>query len=134
MKNPVNPVQNLLFFLLALTNHFGLSRLFTFSRRRRDNLFLHNADSGNHELGIRQYLDRLAHRNIRNVQHVMNIEVGDIDLERVGNLTRLTANLDLANDLFEHTLLLPDTERLTVEMKRYGHFDLLTLNYPCQVA
>src|ERR1041385_4172098 len=71
-----------LFFLLALTNDFRLGGLFTFSRRRRRDLFLHDADSGNHELGIRQYLDSVRDRNIGNVQRLVYVEIGDIDLDR----------------------------------------------------
>src|SRR5215216_4689833 len=58
-----------LFFLLALANHFGFGRLFTFSRRRRSSLFLHDTDSGNNLFGIRQNLECFTNRNVRHVQN-----------------------------------------------------------------
>src|SRR5215207_2492927 len=60
--------------------------------------------------------------------------MGNIDLERVGNLTRFTADLNLANDLFQHALLLFNAYRLTRQVKRHGNFDLLSLNEPREIS
>src|SRR5215207_6422505 len=107
-----------LFVLLALADDFRLGRLFSLSRRRRD-LFLHDTDGGDYLLGIRQDLNRVTNRNIRNVQNVVHVEMRYIELQHVGNLTRLATNLDFADDLLQHALFFFDADRLTHEVKRH---------------
>ena len=63
----------------------------------------------------------------------MHVEIGDIDVYRIGNLSRFTADLDLAYDLFQHALLLFDADRLANQVKRHRHFDLLSLYQPGEI-
>src|SRR6185369_11556289 len=123
-----------LFFLLALANHFGLGRLFALNRHHRRDLFLHDADRGNHDVCISQNLDCLTHRDIGNVKHVMHVEVGNVQFKRVRNLARLATNLNLTNLLLQYTLLLSHADGFTEEVQRHSDFNLLALDQPREVG
>src|SRR5688572_16028751 len=135
-----NNKQNLLafslafFFLLALADQFRFGRLFTFSRRHWLNLFPHDTDGRDHELGIGQDLDTFADLDVRNVKRVVHVEIRNIDVQHVGNVARLATDLDLAKDLFEHALLFFYAERFANKVERHRDFDLLALHQPSQIG
>jgi hypothetical protein len=58
----------------------------------------------------------------------VNVKIRNVDIDDIRNLSRLAADLNLANDLLEHTLVLANAERLTGEMQRHGDLNLLTLD------
>src|SRR5882724_5088078 len=64
----------------------------------------------------------------------MYAEIRDIDIDGIRNISRVAANLDLADDLLENPLLLANSDRLAGKMKWNGDFDLLTLDQPLKVG
>src|SRR5262245_60146733 len=58
----------------------------------------------------------------------------NISSDCVRNRAWLTTYFNLTHDLFEHSLLLFDSDRFPFEMQRYGDFDLLTLYESSQVG
>src|SRR5438552_15399793 len=64
----------------------------------------------------------------------MHTKIRDIDVYDVGNVSRVTANLDLADDLLQHSLLLANSDRLANKMERNRDFDFLTLDQPLKVG
>jgi hypothetical protein len=68
------------------------------------------------------------------VQNVVHVKVSNIHIQRVGNFAWLAADFDFTNDLFEHALFLSYAKRLTHEVKRHSHFNLLSLNEPGKIS
>src|SRR4051794_22653831 len=56
-----------------------------------------------------------------------------IHFQRIGNLSRLAANLNLTNDLLQYALFLFDADRLTNQVKRHSNIDLLPFNQPGEI-
>src|ERR1700754_3906914 len=99
------------FFLLPLTNSLRLRWLFTFNNRRGLNLFLDDTYRREHEVARSQNLNRFRDNDVGDVQYIVNIEIRNIDIDHIGNLARVAADLELANDLLEHTLFFFHAER-----------------------
>ena len=72
--------------------------------------------------------------NVGNVQHVVNAEIRNVDVDCVGNFARLATNFDLANDLFQHALLFAHADRLADQVQRHGHFNLLALDQALEIG
>src|SRR6185503_11747385 len=68
------------------------------------------------------------------VKRVVHVEVGNIHVDGIGNLTRLAANINFADDLFEHALLFLHPNRLADEVERHGDFDLLALHETSEIG
>src|SRR6266850_3718838 len=64
----------------------------------------------------------------------MNAQIRNIDVYDVGNLARFAANLNLTNNLLEHTLLFANAFRLANEMKRHSNLNLLTFHQPGKIG
>src|SRR5947209_19502806 len=76
-------------FLLALANDFGFRGLFAFNWRHNNFFFLDDADRRDHGVGCLEDFDSLAGRYVRDVQHLMNAKIRDVNFEHFRNLTRL---------------------------------------------
>ena len=51
------------------------------------------------------------------MQKIVNIKMRNVDIDEVRNLSWLTTNLNLTDDLFQNALLLSNADRLTHEMQ-----------------
>jgi hypothetical protein len=63
----------------------------------------------------------------------VHVQVGNVHIQRIRNLAWLATDLNLANDLFEHALFLFHANRLTHQVQRHSHFNLLSLNKPGEI-
>src|SRR2546426_6847972 len=114
-----------LFFLLALADNFGFGRRFAFDWSHCCyRLFLDNTHGRDRRIGICQNFNADAHRNVRNVQHIVHCQICNIDLQRFRNLAGFAADFDVPNNLFEHTSLLTHTNRFSNETQGHRRFDL----------
>src|SRR5438876_10337749 len=121
-------------FLLALANQLGLGGCFLFGDRRLNYFFLHEADRSNNGFRRRQYFDLFVGGDVRYVQHIVNSQVRDIDIDRLRYVARVAANLYFAENLFEDTLLLADADRLAHQVQGNGDFDLLSADQPSEIS
>src|SRR5205814_9034700 len=120
-------------FLLALADDFGFGWNFTFNRRRFNDFFLHDTDGGDNCVGLCQNLDVRRRRNIRNVEHLVNPEITNVDVEMLRNVARLATNLDLTNDLLENSRFLANANRFTNQTQRHSRFNLLALDQAFEI-
>src|SRR6266566_3167212 len=72
-------------------------------------------------------------RNVRNVQHIVNRQICNIDLQRFRNLARLAADFDVPNNLFEHTSLLAHANRFSHKTQWHRRLDLFAFYQPLEV-
>src|SRR6266567_2574335 len=123
-----------LFFLLALADNFRFRRSFAFDWSRCCyRLFLDNTHGRDRRIGICQNFNPGAHRNVRNVQHIVNRQICNIDLQRFRNLARLAADFDVPNNLFEHTSLLTHANRFSHKTQWHRRLDLFAFYQPLEV-
>src|SRR5260370_27281077 len=121
-------------FLLTLADNFGLSRLLAFKDWRGHNFFLNNSDRGNHDVRRIEDLNVCTYRDVRNVEDVMDVKVRNVNVDDIGNLSRFAADLNLANDLLEHSLMFTNTDRFTGEVQRHRDLNLLALDQAGEVG
>src|SRR4051812_47901070 len=64
----------------------------------------------------------------------MHSEMRHIYVERFGNVSRIAADIDLANNLFEHAFLITHTYWFTLQVYRYRDLNLLARDQPAKIS
>ena len=67
------------------------------------------------------------------MEHLVNPEISNVDVEMLRNVARLATNLDLTNDLLENSRFLANANRFTNQTQRHSRFNLLPLDQAFEI-
>ena len=115
---------------------FRLSRSRRFRRRRvrsGHHFFLHRRNVRHGLVLVRNELDLVRVRQLRNTQHLAKRQVADVGIDVVRNIRRQALDLDFAQHLFHDAALLLHTGRFAHQVDRHAHLEHLVERDALQV-